>query len=74
MDTYDPENPTSAQIAQHYNAALGCVNLINGTKPERITDDKWAEYVALNKAHLKIMLAKPWWTTEDLSPLQAASE
>jgi len=26
-----------------------------------------------NKEHLVIMLAKDYWTTEDLAPLQAAS-
>ena len=67
------ENQTSAQIAQHYSAAMDSVNLINGGKPENMTDADWADCLSRNKEHLKIMLAKDYWTTEDLAPLQAAS-
>ena len=67
------ENPTPAQIAQHYSAAMDSVNLINGGKPEYMTDADWADCLSRNKEHLKIMLAKEFWTTEDLAPLQAAS-
>jgi hypothetical protein len=67
------ENPTPAQIAQHYKAAMDSVNLINGSKLERMTDAEWADCVSRNKEHLVIMLAKDFWTTEDLAPLQAAS-
>ena len=69
IDTQTPE-----QIAQDYKAAMDSVNLINGGKPENMTDADWADCLARNKAHLVIMLAKPYWTTEDLAPLQAASE
>ena len=68
------DNQTPAQIAQHYSAAMDSVNLINGSKPERMTDADWADCLSRNKEHLKIMLAKDYWTTEDLAPLQAASE
>ena len=67
------ENQTPAQIAQHYKAAMDSVNLINGSKPQMMTDAEWADCLSRNKEHLKIMLAKDYWTTEDLSPLQAAS-
>tara|TARA_R110000822_G_scaffold95616_1_gene218401 strand:+ start:332 stop:541 length:210 start_codon:yes stop_codon:yes gene_type:complete len=67
------ENPTPEQIAQHYKAAMDSVNLINGSKPERMSDADWADCLSRNKEHLKIMLAKDYWTTEDLAPLQAAS-
>ena len=67
------ENPTLEQIAKHYSAAMDSVNLINGSKPERMTDADWADCLTRNKEHLKIMLAKDYWTTEDLAPLQAAS-
>ena len=62
------------QIARHYAACMDSVNLINGGKPELMTDEEWADTVARNKEHLTIMLAKDFWTTEDLAPLQAASE
>ena len=61
------------QIAKHYSAAMDSVNLINGGKPEDMTDEEWADCLARNKEHLQIMLAKDYWTTEDLAPLQAAS-
>jgi hypothetical protein len=65
---------TPEQIAQHYSAAMDSVNLINGTKPEQMTDEDWADCLSRNKEHLKIMLAKDFWTTEDLKPLQNASK
>ena len=67
------ENQTPEQIAKHYSAAMDSVNLINGGKPELMTDAEWANCLARNKEHLVIMLAKDFWTTEDLAPLQAAS-
>ena len=68
------DNPTAEEIAKHYAAAMDSVNLINGAKPERMTDEGWSDCLARNKEHLKIMLAKTWWTTEDLAPLQAAAQ
>ena len=65
---------TPEEIARHYSAAMDSVNLINGTKPEGTTDEEWADTVARNKEHLNIMLAKDFWTTEDLEPLRDASE
>ena len=67
------ENQTPEQIAKHYSAAMDSVNLINGGKPDNMTDAEWADCLSRNKEHLKIMLAKDYWTTEDLAPLQAAS-
>ena len=64
---------TAEQIAQHYSAAMDSVNLINGGQPEGMTDADWADCVSRNKEHLVIMLAKDYWTTEDLTPLRTAS-
>ena len=63
---------TAEQIQAHYSAAMDSVNLINGGKPEGMSDEEWADTVSRNKEHLNIMLAKDFWTTEDLTPLQAA--
>jgi hypothetical protein len=52
---------------------MDSVNLINAGQPEGMEDADWADTVARNKEHLVIMLAKDFWTTEDLAPLQAAS-
>jgi hypothetical protein len=67
------EEITQEQIAQHYKAAMDSVNLINAGKPEGMTADDWANKLKRNKDHLVIMLAKDFWTTEDLEPLRAAS-
>jgi hypothetical protein len=64
---------TAEQIAQHYSAAMDSVNLINAGQPEDMTDADWADCLSRNKEHLKIMLEKDFWTTEDLTPLRAAS-
>jgi hypothetical protein len=65
---------TAEQIAKHYSACMDSVNLINGEKPEGMEDAEWADTVARNKEHLVIMLAKDFWTTEDMSAIQAAAE
>ena len=67
------EEITTEQIAQHYSAAMDSVNLINAGQPEGMTDEDWADTVKRNKEHLEIMVAKDFWTTEDLTPLQEAS-
>ena len=65
--------PTAEEIAKHYSAALDSVALINAGKPEDMTDEDWADCLKRNKDHLLIMLAKDFWTNEDLAPLEAAS-
>jgi hypothetical protein len=52
---------------------MDSVNLINAGKPTDMTAEDWADCLSRNKEHLVIMLAKDFWTTEDLAPLQAAS-
>jgi len=65
---------TAEEIARHYSAAMDSVNLLNAGKPEDMTDAEWTDTVARNKEHLKIMLAKDFWTNENLAPLQAAAQ
>jgi len=67
MDDLTPE-----QIAQHYSAAMDSVDLLNAGQPEGMDDADWADTVSRNVEHLKIMVAKDFWTDEDLSPLNAA--
>ena len=64
---------TAEEVAKHYSAALDSVALINAGKPEDMTDEDWADTVKRNKDHLLIMLAKDFWTNENLAPLEAAS-
>jgi hypothetical protein len=61
------------EIAKDYSACMDSVNLINGGKTERFTDAEWVDCLARNKEHLQLMLAKDFWTTEDLEPLRTAS-
>lgn len=68
------EKPTAEEIARHYSAAMDSVNLIKAGKPENMADDEWADCLARNKEHLQIMLAKDFWTTENLKPLQDAAK
>jgi hypothetical protein len=67
------EQITPEEIARHYAAALDSVALINAGQPEGMEDAEWADTVARNKEHLNIMLAKTFWTTEDLTPLEEAA-
>jgi hypothetical protein len=67
------ETQTPEQIAKHYSACLDSVALINAGKPEGMTAEDWADCVARNKEHLVIMLAKDFWTTQDLTAIRAAS-
>ena len=68
------ELTTQEQIQKHYAACMDSVNLINGNKPEGMEYAEWADTVARNKEHLKIMLSKDFWTTENLTPLQEATQ
>jgi hypothetical protein len=68
-----PDAPSAEQIAKHLSAAMDSVNLINAGQPEGMEAAEWADTVARNKEHLVLMLAKPYWTTEDLTPLQQAA-
>ena len=69
----DIQEVTAEEVARHYAAALDSVALINAGKQENQTDEEWADCLARNQEHLRIMLAKDFWTTENLSPLQQAS-
>ena len=69
----DIEQLSAEQIARHFSACMDSVNLINAGKPENTTDAEWTDCLKRNKDHLDIMLAKDFWTTEDLSPLRSAA-
>jgi hypothetical protein len=71
--TIETQTPTAEEIARHYSAAMDSVKLINAGQPEGMTAEDWADTVARNKEHLVIMLAKDFWTTQDLTAIRAAS-
>jgi hypothetical protein len=63
---------TAEEIAQNYSAAIDSVNLIDELMALSSRDDDQIATVARNVEHLEIMVAKDFWTTEDLAPLNAA--
>ncbi len=66
------QTPTAEEIAKHYSACLDSVHLIQNGKPDGMEDAEWQDCLARNKEHLKIMLAKDFWTNENLTPLEEA--
>jgi len=70
------ENQTPEQIAQHYSAMLDSVNLINGIiAGEQLLSEPIEEQKACvdrNVEHLELMVAKDFWTTEDMTSVNAA--
>lgn len=66
------EQITVEQIEQNYKAALDSVNLLNNGNVHNMPEDEWNDCVKINLEHLKIILAKDYWTTEDLTPLENA--
>lgn len=64
---------TPEQIARHYSAAMDSVNLINALKAKPTLTEAEVQRLQANQEHLKITLAKDFWTTEDLEPLRQAS-
>lgn len=63
---------TAEEIARHYSAAMDSVDLLNAGQPEGMSDEDWADTVSRNVEHLKIMVAKDFWTTEDMGPFNEA--
>jgi len=66
------EVPTTEEIAQHYSAMGDSVDLLNAGQPEGMGADDWADTVSRNKEHLELMVAKDFWTDEDMSAVNAA--
>ena len=67
-----PEEITAQKIAQHYSAAGDSVTLINELVALSELDSEQVDTVRRNVEHLEIMVAKDFWTTEDLAPFNAA--
>jgi hypothetical protein len=70
-----PENnevPSTEEIARHYSAMGDSVDLINAGQPEDMSAEDWADTKSRNQEHLVLMLAKDFWTTEDMTAVTAA--
>ena len=70
------EEITSAEIQQHYSAMGDSVDLINGIIDGSLMADDTQEdkndCVDRNVRHLEIMIAKDFWTTEDMTSANSA--
>jgi len=66
------EQITPEQIAKHYSAMMDSVAVITAARenPEAYADDE--TLVSRNVEHLRVMLAKDFWTDEDMSAVLAA--
>jgi len=52
---------------------MDSVTLLNAGKPADMSDNEWTDCKARNVEHLKIMVAKTYWTNaQDTAVLQAA--
>ena len=66
---------TEEEIAQDYSAMQDSVNLINEMRtnpPVDMTDEEVADCISRNVEHLKIMVAKDYWKTEDMTEINKA--
>ena len=64
--------PTAEEIAGHYSAALDSVTLINDLAALETLTEEDSATISRNVEHLELMVAKDFWTTEDLTPLTGA--
>ncbi len=66
------ETLTTEQIAKNYAASLDSVTLVTELMALSSRDAEQTATVARNVEHLELMVAKDYWTSEDLAPLNAA--
>lgn len=66
------QQQTPERIAKHYSACLDSVWVINDAiaNPDRYTVDDTV--IERNVRHLEGMRNKPFWTNEDMAPIDAA--
>ena len=67
---------TAERIAQHYKGVIASVELINaiidGSEMADDTQEDKNDCVDRNVRHLEIMVAKDFWTTEDMTSANSA--
>ena len=67
---------TAEEIAQHYTAMGHSVDLINaiiaGDHDEDMDADERQDCISRNVEHLEIMVAKDFWTSENMTDVNAA--
>tara|TARA_R100000697_G_scaffold3848_1_gene8540 strand:- start:13 stop:234 length:222 start_codon:yes stop_codon:yes gene_type:complete len=63
---------TSEEIAADYTAMGHSVDLLNAGKPDDMEADEWTAMKARNVEHLQLMVAKDYWTSEDMTAVNKA--
>jgi len=61
--------------ARHYAAAMDSVNLIHALladPPSDMSSEEVTDTISRNVEHLRIMVGKDFWTSEDLQPFHDA--
>ena len=71
MEKYT-EEITPEQISKNYTSALDSVDLIIKLKSQTKLSKEDIDTIDRNVEHLKIMLAKDYWTNEDLTLFKEA--
>jgi len=70
------DTPTAEQIAQNYTAMGHSVDLINdiiaGNQDDMMEAEDRQSSVDRNVEHLELMVAKDYWTNEDMTAVNAA--
>jgi GH35 family endo-1,4-beta-xylanase len=63
---------TAEQIVQHYTAMGHSVDLINEIVATGDTDSESLATISRNVEHLELMLTRDYWTSEDMTAVDAA--
>ena len=66
---------TEEEIAQDYSAMQDSVNLLDEMRtnpPVDMTNKEVADCISRNVEHLELMVAKDYWTNEDMKAVNAA--
>ena len=66
--------PSAQQVAIKYSSTMDSVNLINRIKAKDVLTDEDVRALDRHIDQVKSMLAKDFWTTENMAPLLEVAE
>jgi len=67
--------PSTEEVAQHYSAMLDSVTLLDSMRnnpPLDMDTEEVTDCIARNVEHLELMVAKDFWTDEDMTTVNNA--
>ena len=67
--------PSTEEVAQHYSAMLDSVTLLDSMRnnpPADMDTEEVTDCIARNVEHLELMVAKDFWTVEDMTTVNNA--